>query len=232
MTNVTHHHPPAVAVQKAYKPVIWKFLRALKAAARRRRGGSLPFARDRRGAAAVEFAFVIGPLFGLLFCICEIGFDWFSQAQIDHAAQSAARLIMTGNAQAMTSGGQPLNAAQFRTTVLCPMLPGYFNCANVIMNIQTFSSGVSPAGVYSLLNTAQTNLALPPLDNTQTTYCIGAGGANVLVQIVYPMPLLTNVFSKFPLTTYGGSTVILLQSSAVMKNEPFPAGTYTAPAGC
>ena len=102
----------------------------------------------------------------------------------------------------------------------------------MIVNVQTFSENVYPSGYYSLLNTSQSGLAMPPLDNTKTTYCIGSSGAYVLLQVVYPLPLLTNVFMNLPMTTFNGTRSLLLMSNATFRNEPFPPGTYQSPNGC
>ena len=187
---------------------------------------------DKRGAAAVELALVAGPLFALLFAVFEVGWDWYCLTSLDSATQAAARKIMTGNVQGMTVSGQQLSAAQFRTNVLCPLLPSTFNCSNVIVNVKTFAEDVYPSGYYSLLNGNQTGLNLPPLDNTQTSYCIGSSGAYVLLQVLYPLPLLTNVFMNLPLTTFNGTKSLLLISNATFRNEPFPPGSFQSPNGC
>ena len=190
------------------------------------------FRADVRATAAVELAIIAGPLFATLFAILEVGWDWYSLNALDAAAQNAARQIMTGTAQTTTVNGQQMTASQFRTNIVCPMLPAYCSCSNVIVNISTFAAGVSPSGYYALLNSSQTDVQQPPLDNTRTNYCIGSSGAYVLLQVIYPMPLLTNVFMNMPMTTLNGQKVVLLTANATFRNEPFPAGSFVSPAGC
>ncbi len=63
----------------------------------------LAFARDRRGAAAVEFA-ILAPLFlALVFSILEAGYFFFVSSAVDQATARAARLIRTGAVQSASA---------------------------------------------------------------------------------------------------------------------------------
>jgi hypothetical protein len=190
------------------------------------------FGRDRRGATAVEFGLIGIPLFFTLLGTVEAGFDLYNRNVLDNVTQEIARQIMTGAVQSMTINNQPISAAQFRTNVVCPLLPATYSCNNVIVNVQTFTEAAYPGGFYNFVNSAQSGLNAPPLSNTLTSFCIGATGAYVLLQILYPLPLMTNVFAPGTVTTFNGQKVRLLFSNAAFKNEPFPAGSYVPPSGC
>jgi len=195
-----------------------------------RRGNThrLSLRRDRRGAAAVELALVAFPFVMTLMAFMETGHYLFCLAALDNGVQEAARQIMTGQVQ---NASQQLSAAQFRTSILCPLLPSTFNCNNVIVQIQTFTESGSPGGFYSFVNANQSGLNSPPLNNSQTSYCVGTGSAYVFVEVVYPMPLLTGAFAATA-TTFNGQQVMLLTSGAAFRNEPFQAPGYKAPQGC
>lgn len=57
------------------------------------------FLKDDKGVAAIEFAFVAGPFFLILFSILEVALVYFGAANLEYATNEAARLIRTGQAQ-------------------------------------------------------------------------------------------------------------------------------------
>lgn len=192
----------------------------------------LCFITDRRGATAVEFGLILAPFFFTLAGITESGLDFYIRNSLDNATQSVARQIMTGSVQGMKVNSVQINATQFRTNVVCPLLPAALSCSNVIVNIQTFAEGMSPSGFYNFVNSGQSGLVIPPLDNSKTSFCIGGSGVYVILQVLYPMPLLTAIFGGGSVTTYNGVKTRVLISTAAFKNEPFPATSYVAPTGC
>jgi hypothetical protein len=122
---------------------------------------------------------------------------------------------------AVASGA--LSATQFRTNLICPKLTATnLPCSNLVVNIQTLSEATSPGGFYTLLNSTQTGLAQPPLDNTKTSYCIGGSGSYVFLQVLYAMPVFSPIWRAFA-TSYNGTSSYVLQSTAAFRNEPFQA---------
>ena len=82
-------------------------------------------ARDKSGAAAVEFA-MIAPLFlALLFSILEAGYFFFVSSTVDQAAARAARLIRTGQAQSTTS---PISREDFFNEI-CNVVGALGDCS-------------------------------------------------------------------------------------------------------
>ncbi|MGA8172873.1 MAG: TadE/TadG family type IV pilus assembly protein [Methylocystis sp.] len=190
------------------------------------------FAADARGSTAVEFAIICLPLVFLILGIIEIGWGNFTQSRMDAAVQSTARLIMTGVVQNTQVAGQPLSAQEFRDQILCPKLPSTMNCNDVFVNVSVFAEPTSltaPSPYMQFINAAGTGLVTPALDNSKNGYCVGANASYVVVDVVYPLPLLTTGYLAAGASTYNGYPVRMLQSTATFKNEPF---TITGTAGC
>jgi hypothetical protein len=99
------------------------------------------------------------------------------------------------------------------------------------LNLQTFSEAGYPGGFYAFVNSAQTAIIIPPLDNTQTSFCPGGSGQYVYLQVFYAMPLIGPVWLPAVTTTFQGQKVKLVSAAAAFKNDPYQS-TYTAPAGC
>ncbi|MGH6811045.1 MAG: TadE/TadG family type IV pilus assembly protein [Methylocella sp.] len=176
--------------------------------------------------AAVEFAMIGAPLVLIFLEIFQSGLFVYDSASLNHATQAAARQIMTGEVQK-----EGLTAAQFRTNLLCPLLPATMPCGNVIVNLQTFSEADYPSGFYSFVNSTQTAIIIPPLDNTKTSFCPGGNGEYVYLQVYYAMPLIGAVWLPVVTTTFQGQTVNLVSAAAAFKNEPY-TNPYTPPQGC
>ncbi|MDQ6703523.1 MAG: pilus assembly protein, partial [Pseudomonadota bacterium] len=184
------------------------------------------FLNERKAMAAVEFAMIGAPLLLTIVAIFQSALFVYNSSRLDAATRAAARQIVTGAVQA---GG--MTAAQFRTNLLCPQLPATIPCSSVIVNLQTFSEASFPGGFYSFVNGTQTAIIVPPLDNTQTSFCPGGSGEYVYLQVFYAMPLLGMVWLPAVTTTFQGQTVALVSAAAAFKNEPYIA-SYTPPAGC
>jgi Flp pilus assembly protein TadG len=184
------------------------------------------FLNERKAMAAVEFAMIGAPLLLTIVAIFQGALFVYNSSRLDAAAHVAARQITTGTVQA---GG--MTAAQFRTNLLCPPLPATIPCSSVIVNLQTFSEASFPGGFYAFVNGTQTAIIVPPLDNTQTSFCPGGSGEYVYLQVFYAMPLLGTVWLPAVTTTFQGNTVALVAAAAAFKNEPY-TNPYTPPAGC
>jgi len=89
------------------------------------------FVRKQDGATAVEFGLVALPFFALLFTLLETGIVFFAGQSLATATNTAARLILTGQAQ-----NQSLTQATF-TNGICTQLTGLFSCSGVYVNVQT-----------------------------------------------------------------------------------------------
>lgn len=163
------------------------------------------FLRDRRGSAAEEMA-LVAPVVVLIFLLTiELGYMLFSQAVLDGATRTAARMVRTGQAQ---SSGTPLSTF---TNALCNNLNGVIPCGSVAIDVESFGtfSTMNPAAVTKDKTGKVTNNAWTP----------GGPGAAVDVRTFYTyhfvLPFVANVLNP------GGSGVVL-QSTVIFKNEPYP----------
>lgn len=177
------------------------------------------FGRDRAGVSAIEFAMIAPVLILLIVETLQAGFYFYTSASLNHATQYGARQILVGAVEQ-----QGLTAAQFRTQVLCPQLPATMSCSNIITNIQNVPEGTNPNGFYAFVNSSQTGVVPPTMDNNQTSFCPGSTGSYVYIQAYYAMPLISPIWLAVGSTSWNGSTVHFVSSYAAFKNEPFTGG--------
>jgi Flp pilus assembly protein TadG len=179
------------------------------------------FLRNVKGTAAVEFAFIAPMLLFTILFLMMLGYIMVLSQSLSYATQKAARQIATGQVQAAQ-----LTQAQFISNVVCGYLISTFNCNDVIVNIQPVSTtDVNyPNEYYNFVNASLTALILPPLSNSQTSYCPGDAGGYVYLQILYPIPVFVSVFvNAMGVSLYQGKQVFLSAGTATFLNEPFVA---------
>jgi Flp pilus assembly protein TadG len=197
-----------------------------------------PFVRDRKGTTAVEFSLISIPFMGLLFAIFQTSYLFMAQQAIDAAATNAGRNVMTGQ----TMSNNVIDAATFRTNVICPTFASFLTCSNLIIDVR-------PAGTSGSTDwtSGSTNMANDFL-NGGNKFCIGTTNDVVIVRIIYPVPAYLSIMTLSKSIASGGmgkmtagqqsqtstSTMVYpIMGIAAFKNEPFPANsTYTPPAGC
>ncbi len=172
--------------------------------------------RDTSGATAVEFGLLVLPFMLTLLGVFELGYTFFMMSALDSAARTSARAVMTG---AVSTAG--MNAAGFRSGVVCPKLPANFDCASVFINVTVVPPGTSPTGYYSYINGARSALLVPALDASANSFCPGSGGQYVVVQLLYPANAFTQLFASRATATYQGKKVNVLMSTATFKAEPY-----------
>ena len=202
---------------------------------RKRSGKNLMkgFLLDRRAVTAVEFAALLPLFLGLVLLIAQIGIYLYFSASLHYVTDTAMRQIMTGSV-----ANQGLTAAQFRSQILCPLLPGSMSCSNVIVNIQVVPDASGGAAYwYSLTNQTpagnalgytMTNLNNPPMNNASTSFCIGGGGAIVAAQIYYAMPVIGIPELLLNSGVFNGQNVLFINATSVLKSEPFVPSTTPA----
>ena len=157
------------------------------------------FLGDRRGATAVEFALVAGPFLFLLVAIIQTFLVFFAQQLVETAVNQSSRLILTGQAQA-----QSLTQSQFAAAV-CSSLPNFFNCNNLMIDVQVASSwSTANAGTPTLTfnnNGSVTNV---------WQYAPGNPGDIVIVRVMYLWPVFL-----------GSGGTRLIMASAAFQNEAY-----------
>jgi len=161
--------------------------------------------RHEGGNAIVEFAMVVAPFLALLIAILETALVFFAQQVLQTSTTQAARLIMTGQAQA---GG--MTAAQFQQAV-CTDAAVLFSCSGIYVNVQTFSSFSSVSQLNPLSN--------GNFNSSAMNYSIGTQGDIELVQVFYQWPVLTGPLN-FSISNMNGNSRLLM-ATAVFRNEPY-----------
>jgi Flp pilus assembly protein TadG len=166
------------------------------------------FGRNRQGSAAVEFALVAPVFIGLLFAILETGIIFFADQYLETITQDGARIIMTGQAQ-----NGSYTKAQFQSYV-CSQVVALFNCNNIYVNVQSFSS-------------FQTLTASCPIQNgtfvNSNQYSPGGPGSVVIVQLFYQWPQIVTGLG-YNITNLNGN-YRLLCATAAFRNEPYPSSS-------
>jgi Flp pilus assembly protein TadG len=151
-------------------------LRNLAREFRRRACAISRFAAAKEGASAVEFALIAPAFIATMFAIIQTTLFLFAQQTLQTAAVQAGRMIMTGSAQ--NSG---MTAAQFESQV-CPLVSALFDCSNLLINVQNYSSFSAASTTAPTLYNAQGGL------NTGS-FSLGTQGEIMVVQIAYPWPI-------------------------------------------
>ncbi len=178
--------------------------------------------RDRRGAAAVEFAVVSLPFITMLLFLVEIGYDFYAQVALDYGVQAAARQIQIGAAQGAT------NAAVFQTNYLCPALSGLLPCSSVSLNILPIPA---TGDYYAYVSATEHKNKSGQFDTSDYVFCPGHPNQLMLVQATYTSPSLIGLVVPAMATATAGGLVHVTLSSAAFINENFPV-TSAPPAGC
>ncbi len=163
------------------------------------------FRRNRRGSAAVEFALVAPIFFALLFAIIETAIIFFASQVLETITQDSARMIMTGQAQTAS-----YTQTQFKT-FLCGKIPALFNCADLYVDVQSYSDFASVAIVDPI--DAARNFV--PVSN----YVPGNAGDIVVIRVFYQWPLFVTGLG-YNISNLAGSKR-LLTATAAFRNEPY-----------
>jgi Flp pilus assembly protein TadG len=156
----------------------------------------------RSGTAAIEFAMLAVPFFGLLFLVFNTALVFFAQQTLQTATTQAARLIMTGQAQQ-----QGMTATQFHQAI-CANATAMFNCSGIFINVQTFTSFTA----VSMVNPLQAG----KLNTSNLAYSVGVSGDIEVVQTFYQWPIFATMFGSL-----APGTSDLLVATAAFRNEPF-----------
>jgi len=164
------------------------------------------FVSQRKASTTVEFGLLAAPFVALIFAILQTAILFFAGQSLETATATAARLILTGQAQT-----QGWTAAQFKSQV-CDVITGLFNCQNgVYVDVETYSSF------------AAVGLGMPVsngvLNTSSLGYNPGGPGDIVVVRLYYQYPVYVNLLD-FNLSNLNGG-LNLLAATAVFKNEPY-----------
>lgn len=159
--------------------------------------------RDDRGSALMEFGLVAAPFALLLVGTLEIAMMFFASSVIEGATKEAARQIRTGQVQA---AGDPLAAFQAE---LCGSLAGVIDCADVVFNVQTFSSFSAVSMPLEVDEDGEV---------TNTGFFPGGSTAVTVVRAVYRWHFMTPMMER---VLPGGLAGHLIVSTVAFQNEPY-----------
>jgi len=167
------------------------------------------FARERSGAAALEFSIVVIPFFLLTFGLAEVSMLGFAQTSLDYATSETARQIRTGQAQI-----NGVSAGQIRAR-LCTELNRFMvvSCdGNLFLDVRRFDSFVD---VTNENNAIQDGV----FDASGMTYAPGAPSDIVVVRAYYRWQIITPVFERVFANVAGGERILV--STMMFRNEPY-----------
>jgi Flp pilus assembly protein TadG len=167
------------------------------------------FRRNRTGSAAVEFALVAPVFFALLFAIIESGIMFFAGQVLETITQTAARTILTGQAQ--TVG---YTQTTFDIQVVCPvgsLATVLFNCNNLSVDVRSYSA------FSSVVMSSQIDGSGNFINNMQ--YNPGGPGDIVVVRMFYPWQLFVTGLG-YNIANMSSSQR-LLYGTAAFQNEPY-----------
>jgi Flp pilus assembly protein TadG len=126
------------------------------------------------------------------------------------AATSAARLVLTGQAQTAN-----FSAAQFKSSI-CASITVMFNCANnLYVDVESLPSGSS----FSSITLPGSTNANGTVNSSGFNYNPGAPGSIVIVRLIYQWPIIAPGLSV-GLVNSANSTNTLI-ATAAFKNEPY-----------
>jgi hypothetical protein len=168
--------------------------------------------RDTSGATAIEFAVIAFPFFLFAFGVLGMGLLYFTNTSLEHAVESAARKIRTGQAQ--TEGKTLANFKQ----MVCDQASGYIKCDNKLqIHVQ---SGTGWAAIVP--KPCVTNGQLTPSSGVGTDALKGSSGeagAVVLVTACYEWDMA----QKLPFLLMGnlGNGSALVQAVSTFRTEPY-----------
>jgi Flp pilus assembly protein TadG len=162
--------------------------------------------RDRRGATALEFAFVALPFFSLMLAIFETTAVFFASGTLENAVNDAARQIRTGEVQ---SGN--VTPDQFKNLICGKIAPLLACDANLNVDVRSFPN-------FQAINFP------PPINPDKTfginpTFSPGQAGDIVLVRVFYTWQVVTPLIGATFANMAGNKR--LISTATAFRNEPF-----------
>lgn len=173
-----------------------------------KRRGLSGLLRRRDGAAAVEFALVIIPLFWMVFGMLEFGAMSMVQTNLDHAVSETGRKIRTGTAQA---GGMTRQDLQDE---ICTNLNKIMALAcpnNLFLDVDRYDSFADVGNGTPTVGGA--------IDLAQINYQPGTADEVIMVRAYYQWEVLTPLFGAIFANMNDGKRLVV--SSMLFRNEPF-----------
>lgn len=174
------------------------------------------FRRNRRGSAAIEFAFIAPLFFALLFAILETALMFFAAQVLETGTQDSARLMYTNQAQ-----NAAMPQADFEKD-LCNRVKVLLTCGGaagtpqLTIVVKSYASGTT---------IPSSDLADPIVAGAFTgkaAYVMPKSGDTVLIRTFYQWPLFVTQlgYNIANLGRNGASPQRLLAATAAFRVEP------------
>jgi len=175
------------------------------------------FAKDSKGATAVEFALVATPFLALVAALIQTFLIFFAQALLENAVRASARQILTGQTQTTDASlTQAQAVAAFHQTV-CNNSNVLFTCTNIMVDVQVASNWSSAnTGMPTFTYNPDGTVSATSLANLQ--FNPGNAGDIVVVRVMYLWPVFFGPIAGNIANQANGSR--LLMASAAFQNEP------------
>ena len=166
--------------------------------------------RSRKAGAALEFAIVSIPFFGLLLGTVSVALNDYLQFALDYSLQQAVRQVQLGLVPPTSTG------ADFTNTVFCPVFVAFAPCSGLLVSIQPVTDFTASAITASS----------PPV-----AFCVGAPGQLMYARAVYHAPVLQTIYTTATVAGPGssGDTIV---SAAAFANENPSGGSVSGGTGC
>jgi Flp pilus assembly protein TadG len=186
-------------------------LQRLTGSIRRRAPHVLRFARAREAATAVEFALIAPAFLATLIAVFQTCVFLFAQTVLQNAANQAARYFLTGEAQNNgCTASQIINGGCGTLAGVCPA--AMFNCANMYLSVQNYSSFASASTSAPAMYSGSTAITSYP-------YNPGTPGDIMVVQLLYAWPVIGGPLG-FTLANLPNSSAEMVGVSA-FRVEPY-----------
>ena len=163
--------------------------------------------RDKKGAAALEFALLLVPTTALLLISLQTAIIFFFDQALQTATKQATRQLMTGAAQSSA-----MTQTQFQKSVCAAAAE--FNCGSLMVDVQSSSS-------FSSTNDAPITLTYNKSGQVTNTFNYSPGGPGdiVITRVMYRWPVFGGPLVSMLTDQSDGSH--LLVATVVSKNEPY-----------
>lgn len=163
------------------------------------------FKQAEDGATAIEFAFLAGPFFLLIFAIIESSIFFLAGQYLESGVDTVGRMVRTGQLDGSTT------EAEFKTEI-CTSTSLLFDCDSIKVDL-------SVAATFD-------DLGDPPEPDSDGNYDSSAFGFTppgasqiVMITVMYEWPILTNYAA--PLMTNSTGKWALMTATAVFRTEPY-----------
>ena len=187
--------------------------------------------QDRRGSVTIEFA-VVGPMtIAGIVAILHTSLVFLAQQGLQSAAESAGRLVMTGQAQKYVGSNYTgMTAADFKKAIcgqlagFPTLLPPYLTCDKLYVDVSiasTHSDAVTSAPTFTYNSSGTVTNSFGYTPGTAGPGVLAAGGSSqvVVVRLMYLWPTATAPMG-FNLVNQQGSNR-LLTATTVLVTEAY-----------